>query len=92
MAAARARVTKKPHSCRSPNQQANTKTRLATEPMTMDQTKSAVWRPSQFHRRRTGLAFTQRLRGLVVVDLVVHQFEIGASARPSLDDLIRPLQ
>jgi len=44
MVEAEARVTRRPHSCRRPNQHANTKSKLATEPMTMDPTKLAVWR------------------------------------------------
>src|SRR5213080_3417685 len=47
MVEAEARVTRKPYSCRRLNQHANTKSKLATEPMTMDPTKSAVcrWSP-----------------------------------------------
>ena len=44
MAEAKARLSTKPQLCRSPNQHANTNSKLPTAPMSMDPTKSAVWR------------------------------------------------
>jgi len=44
MAEAKARLSTKPQLCRSPNQHANTNSKLPTAPMSIDATKSAVWR------------------------------------------------